>query len=166
MAWANSRAMINHFRDGMGQSREAYFRKIHEGHDGLHRYRTVQVAYNCNEITKWWWVATHWAMEARFFRMRASPSTLIDYNPQEFQKLLRGQKANFMRIHQLVYQGPYYTANWGAHELTVTVETKPNLGFGYVYKNAMAHESEQFGEYSYSWIDRHPIRVIRQSIVL
>lgn len=157
--------MIDYFRDGMGRSREAYFRKIHEGHDGLHRYRTNQVAYNCNEITKLWWVANHWVQEARFFRIRTSPSNLIDYNPQEFQKLLRGQKANFMRTHLLAYHGPYYSPSWGTHELTITVETRPNFGAGYAHKIAWAHESGLFGEYCYSWIDKHPIRVIRQSVV-
>ncbi len=157
--------MISHFRDGMGPSREAYFRKIHEGHIGLHCYRTIQVASNCNQITKWWRVAHHWALEARFFRIKTSPLSLVDYTPQEFQVLLRGQKANFMRTHYIAYQGPYYTPGWGAHELTVTIEIKPNFGVGYVRKNAWSHVSEQFGEYSYSWIDNHPIRVIRQSVV-
>ncbi len=149
----------------MGPSRDAYFRKIHEGHAGLHCYRTIQIASNCNQITKWWWVAHHWALEARFFRIRTSPSSLTDYSPQEFRKLLSGQKANFMRTHHVSYQGPYYTPSWGAHELTVTIETKPNFGAGYIRKNAWGHMSMQFGEYSYSWIDNHPIRVIRQSMV-
>lgn len=167
MPWANwNRRMIDYFRAGMGPSRGAYFRKVHEGHDGLHRYTTSQVGYNCNEITKWWWVANHWALEARFFRIRTSPLDLVDYSPQEFQKLLRGRKANFMRTHHLVYHGPYYTPSWGAHELTVTVETRPNLGVGYVRKTAWSHESQRFGECSYSWVDKHPIRVIRQSITL
>ena len=166
MSWANLNGRtIEHFRDGMGRSRAVYFRKVHEGHDGLHLYRTNQVGYNCNEISKWWWVANHWALEARFFRIKTSPFDLVDYAPQEFQKLLRGRKANFMRTHHLVYHGPYYTPSWGTHELTVTRETRPNRGVGYVHKTAWSHESEQFGECSYSWVDKHPVRVIRQSVL-
>ena len=152
------------FGDGMGPTREAYFRKVHEGHDGLHRYRTRQITHNCNEITKWWWAANHWIQEARFFRIRTSPLTLVDYEPAEFQKLLRGQLANFKRTHTLAYQGPCYAPGWGNHKLTVTMETKPNLGAGYVSKNAWSHQSEVLGECSYSWIDGHPIRVFRQSV--
>jgi hypothetical protein len=155
---------VDYFGDGMGPTREAYFRKVHEGHDGLHRYRTRQITSSCNEITKWWWVANHWVEEARFFRIRASPLTLIDYEPAEFQKLLRGQHANFKRTHTLAYQGPSYAPGWGEHTLTVTMEAKPNLGAGYVYKNARSHQSRLFGECSYSWIDNHPIRVFRQSL--
>jgi len=150
----------------MGSSREAYFRKIHEGHDGLHRYRTRQISHVCNEITKWWWAANHWIEEARFFRIRTSPLTLVDYEPGEFQKLLRGLHPNFKRIHFLEYEGPYYTPSWGQHKVAVTVETRPNFGAGYVRKNAWCHQSEYFGECSYSWIDNYPIRVIRQSAVL
>ena len=156
--------MIRYFRDGMGPSREAYFRKIHEGHVGLHCYRTYSISPNCNLITKWWWVAHHWALEANFFRISAPSGLLIDYTPHEYQKLLLGRHAACMRIHQMLYKGPYYTASWGLHELTVTIETKPNFGAGYVRKNAWSHVSAQFGECSYSWIDNHPIRVIRQSI--
>jgi len=147
----------------MGPSRETYFRKVHAGHDGLHRYRTRELMYGCNEITKSWWAAHHWIEEARFFRIRTSPLTLVDYEPGEFQKLLQGQRANFKRTHSLVYEGPYYTPAWGEHKLTVTIETKPNFGAGHVYKNSWCHQSEQFGECSYSWIDNHPIRVIRRS---
>ena len=57
-----------------------------------------------------------------------------------------------MRTHYIIYQGPYYAPGWGTHELTVTVEMKPNFGVGFVRKNAWCHVSEQFGEYSYSWI--------------
>ena len=138
--------MIDYFHDGMGRSREVYFRKVHEGHDGLHLYATNQVGYNCNEITKWRWVTNHWALEARFFRIRISPRDLVDYTPQEFQKLLRWRRANFMRSHHLVYQGPYYTPSWGMHKLTVALETRPNVGVGYVHKTAWSHESQQFGE--------------------
>ena len=159
------RDVIDHFRDGMGRSREAYFRKVHEGHDGLHLYRTSQVGYNCNEITKWWWVANHWVLEARFFRIRTSPFDLVDYTPQEFQKLLLGRKADSMRTHHLVYDGPYYTPNWGTHELVVTQETRRNVRISQVRKTAWSHESQLFGECSYSWVDKHPIRVVRQSVV-
>jgi hypothetical protein len=160
------RNAADHFGDGMGPSREFYFRKVHEGHDGLHRYRTTQMSYGCNEITKWWWAAHHWIQEARFFRIRISPLTLVDYEPKQFQKLLRGQHANFKRIHHLEYDGRYYTPAWGEHKLTVTKETRPDFGVGYVRKSAWSHKSERFGEYSYSWVDNHPIRVIRQSVTL
>jgi hypothetical protein len=162
-AYSNGNA-LGYFGDGMGPSREVYFRKVHEGHDGLHRYRTRQITYDCNEITKLWWTANHWVQEARFFRIRRSPSTLVDYEPGEFQKLLRGQRANFKRTHSLAYEGPYYTPAWGEHKLTVTMETKPNLGAGFVRKHAWSHQSGRFGECSYSWIDNHPVRVIRQSV--
>ena len=157
---------FEYFGDGMGASREAYFRKVHEGHDGLHRYRTRQITHDCNEITKWWWAANHWIQEARFFRIRTSPLMLVDYEPGEFKKLLQGQRANFKRTHSLAYEGPYYTPGWGEHKLTVTMETKPNFGIGYVRKNAWAHQSERLGEYSYSWISKHPVRVIRQSVIM
>ena len=150
----------------MGPSRELYFRKIHEAHDGLHSYRTKQIAHDCNEITKCWWTANHWIQEARFFRIKTSPLTLVDYEPTEFQKLLQGQSANFKRTHHLTYEGPYYTPAWGEHTLIVTMETKPNFVAGYVRKNAWSHQSERFGECSYSWIDNHPIQVFRQSVVL
>ena len=155
-----------YFGDGMGPSREFYFRKVHEGHDGLHRYRTRQITYGCNEITKWWWAAHHWIQEARFFRIRISLLTLVDYEPREFQKLMRGQRADFKRTHHLAYEGPYYNPAWGDHKLTVTRETRPNFGVGYIRKNAWSHQSERFGECSYSWVDNHPIRVIRQSVTL
>jgi hypothetical protein len=163
-AYSNGNS-LEYFGDGMGPSREVYFRKVHEGHDGLHRYRTRQVTYGCNEITKSWWVANHWIQEARFFRIRRSPLTLVDYEPGEFRKLLRGQRANFKRTHSLTYEGPFYTPSWGEHKLTITMETKPNFGAGYVRKNAWSHQSKRFGECSYSWIDNHPVRVIRQSVV-
>ena len=150
----------------MGPSREVYFRKIHEAHDGLHRYITREIAYGCNEITKCWWAANHWIQEAKFFRIRTSPLTLLDYEPTEFEKLLRGQGANFKRTHRLAYEGPYCTPTWGNHKLIVTIETKPNFGAGSVRKNAWSHQSERFGECSYSWIDNHPIQVFRQSVVL
>jgi hypothetical protein len=92
--------------------------------------------------------------------------TLLDYEPGQFQKLLRGQRANFKRTHLLVYEGPYYTPAWGEHKLTVTMEIKQNFGAGYVRKNAWSHQSERYGEFSYSWIDNYPIRVIRQSVAL
>jgi len=100
------------------------------------------------------------------FRIRASSFDLLDYTPQEFQELLRGWKANFMRTHHLVYHGLHYISNWGTHELTVTRETSPNLGVGYVHKTPVFTKASNLRECSYNWVDKHPTRVVRQSVVM
>ena len=157
---------MRYFGDGMGPSRQVYFRKVHEGHDGLHVFKTRQIVLNCNEITKEWWATSHWIEEARFFRMKTSPLTLVDYSPGEYQKLLQGQRAEFSKTHTITYEGPYYAPLWGIHKLTITFELKPNYGFGYIRRDSWAHQSEYFGEFCYSRIPNHPILVIRQSVTL
>jgi hypothetical protein len=156
----------NSFGDGIGPYKEYYCYKIHGPHKGVHCYISIPVGPSVNEIRKYAWVARQWMEEARFIRAKISSSDLMDYSLKSFQKLLRHEKTDFRVAHHTTYEGPYYTPNWGMHNLTVTREFIPgSLGLGVIRRTAWAHESPQFGEYCYSWRDGSPgIRVVRYSL--
>lgn len=156
----------NSFGDGIGPYKEYYCYKIHPPHGGIHCYISIPVRPSVNEIRKYAWLGRQWMQEARFIRVRISSGDLVDYSPKSFQKLLRGEKTDYRVSHHTTYNGPYYTPNWGTHNLTVTRELIPgSLGLGVIRRTACAHESPQFGEYCYSWRDGSPgIRVIRYSL--
>jgi hypothetical protein len=156
----------NSFGDGIGPYKEYYCYKLHAPHGGIHCYISIPVGPNVNEIRKYAWLARQWMQEARFIRVKISSADLMDYSLKSFQKLLHGEKADFRVSHHTTYKGPYYTPNWGMHDLTVTREFIPgSLGVGVVRRTACAHESLQFGEYCYSWRDGSPgIRVVRYSL--
>jgi len=156
----------NSFGDGIGPYKEHYCYKVHAPHGGIHCYISIPVGPSVNEIRKYAWLARQWMQEARFIRVRISSDDLMDYSLKSFQKLLHGEKADFRISHHTTYKGPYYTPNWGMHNLTVTREFIPgSLGVGVVRRTACAHESPQFGEYCYSWRDGSPgLRVVRYSL--
>jgi hypothetical protein len=156
----------NCFGDGIGPYKEHYCYKAHGPHRGIHCYISIPLSTSSNEIRKYAWVAKQWMQEARFIRVKVLSGDLVDYSLRSFQKLLRGEKADFRVTHHTTYKGPYYTPNWGLHNLTVTREFIPGfLGLGVIRRTGWAHESPQFGEYCYSWRDGSPgIRVVRYSL--
>jgi hypothetical protein len=156
----------NCFGDGIGPYKEHYCYKVHAPHGGIHCYISIPIGPSVNEIRKFAWVAKQWMQESRFVRVKSSSGDLMDYSLKSFQKVLRGEKTDFRVAHRTTYKGPYYTPNWGMHNLTVTRELIPgSLGLGVIRRTGWAHESPQFGEYVYSWRDGSPgIRVIRYSL--
>ena len=156
----------NCFGDGIGPYKEHYCYKAHPPHGGIHCYVSIPLGPSINEIRKYAWLARHWVQEARFIRVKFPSGDLMDYSLKSFQKLLRAENADFRVAHHITYKGPYYTPNWGMHNLTVTRELIPGfLGLGVIRRTARAHESPQFGEYCYSWRDGSPgIRVVRYSL--
>ena len=156
----------NSFGDGIGPYKEHYCYKVHAPHAGIHCYVSIPVGPSANEIRKYAWVAGQWMQESRFIRVKIPSGDLMDYSLKSFQKLLRGEKAEIRVAHHTTYKGPYYTPNWGMHNLTVTREFIPgSLGFGVIRRTGCAHESPKFGEYCYSWRDGSPgIRVVRYSL--
>lgn len=156
----------NCFGDGIGPYREYYCYKDHSPHRGIHCYISIPLGFGINEIRKYAWIAGHWMQEARFVRVKLASGDLMDYSLKSFQKLLRAENADFTVAHHIMYKGPYYTPNWGRHNLTVTRELIPGfLGLGIIRRTGWAHESPKFGDYCYSWRDGSPgIRVLRYSL--
>jgi len=156
----------NSFGDGIGPYKEHYCYKVHPPHVGIHCYVSIPLAPSVNEIRKLAWVGKQWMQESRFIRVKSTSGDLTDYSLKSFRRLLQGEKTDFRVFHHAIYKGPYYTPNWGTHNLTVTRELIPgSLGVGVIRRTAWAHESPRFGEFCYSWRDGSPgIRVIRYSL--
>jgi len=156
----------NSFGDGIGPYKEHYCYKVHPPHVGIHCYVSIPLGPSVNEIRKLAWVGKQWMQESRFIRVKSPSGDLTDYSLKSFRRLLQGEKTHFRVFHHAIYKGPYYTPNWGTHNLTVTRELIPgSLGVGVIRRTAWAHESPRFGEFCYSWRDGLPgIRVIRYSL--
>lgn len=156
----------NSFGDGIGPYKEHYCYKVHPPHVGIHCYVSIPLGPSVNEIRKLACVGKQWMQESRFIRVKSPSGDLTDYSLKSFRRLLQGEKTDFRVFHHTIYKGPYYTPNWGTHNLTVTRELIPgSLGVGVIRRTAWAHESPRFGEFCYSWRDGSPgIRVIRYSL--